>query len=120
MKKYIFLFIICLAATFGYGQQAATTAATTGTMTVQMGYSNVITVTPSGACTFNALGGVIGERCTFIITTSGTSSYVLTWGTNFKAVGTLATGTTTAKKFSVSFVCVDGTIWQETGRTAAM
>lgn len=119
MKKLIFLLLVAFSL-FCNAQQAATTTATTGAITVQMGYSNVITITPTGACTFNATGGVVGERCTFVILTSGASSFTLTWGTNFKAVSTLATGTSTAKRFSVSFICVDGTLWQETGRTAAM
>lgn len=102
----------------GIGAGAATSA-TTGTMTVTMN-TEMITITPTGACTFNGSGGVTGQRITFVVTTSGTSSFVLTWGTNFKSVGTLATGTTTAKIFGVSFLCTNGTQWIETGRTIAM
>lgn len=101
------------------GIDAAATPATTGVMTVTM-TNTVFTITPSGACTFNASGGLAGQSCTFIVTTSGVSSFVLTFGTNFKSIGTLATGTVTAKVFCVSFVCKDGTIWAETGRTVAM
>lgn len=97
---------------------AAATSATTGVMTVNM-TTSVITITPTGACTFNASGGVAGQIITFSITTSGTSSFVLTFGTNFRKVGTLATGTTSARFFSVTFICINGTIWQEIGRTAA-
>lgn len=96
---------------------SAATSATTGTMTVPM-TSSVITITPTGACTFNASGGVAGQVITFSITTSGTTSFVLTWGTNFRKVGTLATGTVSARFFSVSFICINGTIWQEISRTA--
>lgn len=95
----------------------AATSATTGAMTVAMG-EGVRTITPTGACTFNASGGVAGQRCTFSITTSGVSSFTLTWGTNFRKTGTLATGTTSARFFAVSFVCLDGTTWTETARTA--
>jgi hypothetical protein len=98
---------------------AAATSATTGAMTVTMAQS-VQTITPTGACTFNASGGVAGQRCNFIVTTSGTSSFVLTFGTNFKTTGTLTTGTTTAKVFVLSFVCKDGTTWCEASRTVAM
>lgn len=108
-----------LSFTGGGSTGAAATTATTGTMTVTMNTS-VVTITPTGAATFNASGGTMGQRATFIVTTSGTSSFTLTWSTNFKAAGTLATGTTSGKKFSVNFICVDGTTWQETGRTAAM
>ncbi len=98
---------------------SAATSATTGTMTVSM-TTPLITITPSGACTFNASGGAIGQCITFVVTTSGVSSFTLTWGTNFKTTATLATGTTTNKKFAVSFLCLDGTTWVETGRTTAM
>lgn len=100
------------------GSSAATTA-TTGTMTVSMA-TPIITITPSGSCTFNASGGVTGQRVTFVISTSGVSSFTLTWSTNYRTTGTLATGTTTGKIFCVSFLCTNGTQWVETGRTAAM
>lgn len=92
--------------------------ATTGTISVTMD-GGIKTITPSGNCTFNATGGFAGQRITFIITTSGTTSYTLTFGTNFKSVGTLATGTVTAKVFTVSFV-YSGSAWVEEGRTTAM
>lgn len=100
----------------GIGACAATSA-TTGVMTVTM-TAPCITITPTGAATFNASGGVAGQIATFLITTSGTSSFTLTWGTNFRKVGTLATGTVSARFFSVTFLCVNGTIWQEIARTA--
>lgn len=97
---------------------SAATSATTGTMTVNM-TTSMITITPTGACTFNASGGVAGQVITFLVTTSGTTSFVLTFGTNFRKVGTLATGTTSARFFSVTFICINGTTWQEIARTAA-
>ncbi len=103
------------------GISAGATSATTGTMTVTMtsATQNVFTITPTGACTFNASGGKAGASATFIVTTSGASSFVLTWGTNFKTTATLATGVTTAKTFAVNFICTNGTQWIETGRTIA-
>lgn len=98
---------------------AAATPATSGTMSVTMDTA-VKTITPTGACTFNASGGVAGQLVTFAILTSGTSSFTLTWSTNFKVTGTLATGTVSGRRFSVTFRCVNGTLWQEIGRTAAM
>ncbi len=68
---------------------AAATSATTGTMTVTMDTA-VKTITPTGACTFNATGGTAGQTVSFFITTNGASSFVLTWGTNFRKTGTLA------------------------------
>ncbi len=95
----------------------AATSATTGTMTVNM-TTDIITITPTGACTFNASGGRTGRIITFSVTTSGASSFTLTFGTNFRKTGTLATGTTSARFFAVTFRCLDGTIWQEIARTA--
>lgn len=97
----------------------APTTATTGTMSVSM-TTPQITITPTGACTFNATGGQMNQLCSFVVTTSGATSFVLTFGTNFLAQGTLATGTTTAKKFTLLFQNMNGTIWQEVSRTIAM
>lgn len=93
--------------------------ATTGTMTTTLTNVSTVTITPTGSCTFNASGGIAGSDCTFVITTSGTSAFTLTWGTNFKSTGTLSTGTVNAKVFTVSFR-YDGTNWNETARTPAM
>lgn len=54
-----------------------------------------------------------------MILTSGAVSFTITFGSGFKPVGTLATGTTTARVFCISFRS-DGTNLYETGRTAAM
>jgi len=96
------------------------TPATTGVQTLPMAGKSVFTITPTGACTFNATGGFAGQRVSLIITTSGTTAYTMTFGTNFKTAGTLSTGIVTAKVFQVSFTCKDGTLWVEEGRTAAM
>lgn len=85
-------------------------------MTVVMDTA-VKTITPTGACTFNASGGVAGQLCTFEVTTAGTTSFVLTFGTNFRKTGTLATGTVAARFFAVTFRCINGTIWSEIART---
>jgi hypothetical protein len=97
-----------------------TTPATTGTMTLTMTGQRLFTIIPTGTCTFNASGGFAGQVIRMIITTSGTTSYVLTFGTNFKTSGTLSTGTTTAKVFCITFVCQNGTLWVEQSRTTAM
>jgi hypothetical protein len=54
-----------------------------------------------------------------LILTSGASSFTITFGSGFKPTATLATGTTTARVFAVSFIS-DGTNLYETGRTVAM
>jgi hypothetical protein len=47
------------------------------------------------------------------------SSFTITFGSGFKPTATLATGTTTARVFALSFIS-DGTNLYETGRTVAM
>jgi hypothetical protein len=64
-------------------------------------------------------GCVSGQRMVLLVTTSGTTSYTLTFGANFKTTGTLVTGTVTAKVFSIEFV-YNGTSFVEVGRTTAM
>ena len=81
----------------------------------------VLTLTPAQSETINATttNAVKGRIYTLQITTSGTSSYTLTFSTNFKSTGTLATGTTSAKVFEVQFV-FDGSTFNEVSRTTAM
>lgn len=100
-------------------ETTAATSATTGTITVYPGRSRIITCTPSGALTLNASGGKRGQICTFHFTTSGTTAYTITFGTNFRKTATLSTGTTSARYFSVTFLCLDGTVWTEIARTGA-
>lgn len=97
---------------------SAVMAATTGTFSQAMS-SEILTCTPTGAMTINATGGAAGQRITFVFLTSGVTSFTITFNTNFIKTGTLATGTTTARRFCVSWV-YDGSLWLETGRTAAM
>jgi hypothetical protein len=79
------------------------------------------TLTPGESETINAVttGAIPGRTYYLVITTSGTTSMTLTFGTNFKTTGTLATGTTTAKKFVINFI-FDGTTFNEVSRTTAM
>lgn len=60
-----------------------------------------------------------GSRAQTIVLTSGTASYVITFGTGFKPTGTLATGTASAKVFVINWLS-DGVNLYEAGRTAAM
>ena len=79
------------------------------------------TLTPAQSETINGVttGAISGKVYYFVITTSGVSSYTLTFGTNFKTTGTLATGTTSGKVFVISFI-FDGTNFNEVARTTAM
>jgi hypothetical protein len=95
----------------------ALTAGTT--IAVDFNAANVYTLTPAQTETLNASGGITGGYYSIIITTSGTTSRTLTFGTNFKTTATLATGTTSGKVFVITFVC-SGTTFYEVSRTIAM
>ena len=78
------------------------------------------TLTPGQNETINVTGAVTGRLYSLAVTTSGTTSWNLTFGTNFvTASGVLATGTVTAKKFVVLFLAVGTELW-EVARTGAM
>lgn len=93
-------------------------SATTGTVSLDPTTRDIAAVTPTGDVTVNA-STTPAKRLTFIITTSGTTSYNVTFGTNFKSAGVLATGTTTAKVWTVSFIG-DGTTFTEISRTGPL
>jgi hypothetical protein len=76
-------------------------------------------VTPTATATYTTTVPAAGIRCSLIILTSGVTSYTITFGTGFRTTGTLATGTTTARRFVISFIS-DGTTLTEYSRTAAM
>lgn len=100
-----------------FGSSTVTPA--TGTASVDPTVTNVFKVTPTGTLTIDAASAPNGAFIALVVTTSGTSSFVITFGTNFKTTGALATGTVDAKVFTVSFVS-DGTNFNETSRTVAM
>ena len=85
--------------------------------------SNIYTLTPGISPTINMgtiPAGMVGEYITLIITTSGTTSYTITAGTNLKMQGTLVTGITSAKKFVIQFVVESTTSVLEMSRTTAL
>lgn len=53
-----------------------------------------------------------------IIDTIDTNTRTLTFGTNFRSTGTLATGATAARRFVIGFIS-NGLVWTEFTRTAA-
>lgn len=114
------LLTLNFGATFaGYSQSTALVLASSATVTVPS-TNSVITHVPTQSETINfPAATVVGINIWFIVTTSGASSFTLTFGTNTKSQGTLTTGTSTGKVFVVAFIS-DGTNWDETGRTTAM
>jgi hypothetical protein len=95
------------------------TLTTGATVALDFSQGSVFKLTPDQALTINGSNGVIGQRASIVITTSGTTAFVITLGTLFKSTGTLSTGVLNNKRFVLSFV-YDGTNWCEMSRTAAM
>lgn len=88
-------------------------------VTINSALGNFFTLTPAQDATINATTvGLQGQPLFVKVLTSGTSSFTLTFGANFKSTGTLATGTTTAKTFMIQFLS-DGTNYVEVSRTTA-
>lgn len=80
----------------------------------------IFTWSPNEDETINATsGGFPDETITIIIDTINTSTRTLTFGTNFRSTGTLATGGTSARRFVLTFKS-NGLGWSEVSRTAAM
>lgn len=78
------------------------------------------TLVPSMACAINATNIVTGRPVKLFITTSGVTSFVVTFGTGFLSTGTLATGIVTGMHFLVVFnEDGAGTLW-EASRTGPM
>ncbi len=99
-----------------------TAIATTAPATLDASLGQVFSYTPTQSATLNATGvtGVVGSLVYLVVTTSGTTSYTITFGTGFKTTSsTLATGTVTAKVFTITFIS-DGTNLNEVARTTAM
>ena len=84
-----------------------------------LGSNTVVKVTPTANATYTTTVPAAGTHCHILILTSGTTSRTITFGSGFKSVSTLATGTTSARVFSIGWVS-DGVNLYETGRTAAM
>jgi hypothetical protein len=90
-----------------------------GSTAMAFGTNDVVKVTPTANATYTTTVPAAGKQVVLLILTSGTSSRTITFGSGFKPVGTLATGTASGRVFAVSFVS-DGNVLYETGRTAAM
>jgi len=80
---------------------------------------NCFTLTVNQSCTITPSYGIAGQSIFIIIATSGTTSRTITFASPFKTSGTLSTGTSSGKKFVISFV-FDGTNYIEKSRTTAL
>lgn len=91
-------------------------SSTPGATDMGFNTNNVVKKTPTATATYTTTVPPAGTVCNLIISTSGTTSYTITFGTGFSATATLATGTVSGKLYTVNFVS-DGTSLIETGRT---
>lgn len=100
------------------GGALATTTPLDITASVREG--NIIPYTPTQNSTLDATTTpAYGQEIQFVVTTSGVSSFNITFGTNFKSQGVLATGTVSGKVFIVKFIS-DGASYYEVSRSTAM
>ena len=103
----------------GGGQPVGLTVLANDTTAVALATYFNVKLTVTAARTLTTTVPAAGTRCAVVVLTSGTTSRVITFGTGFKPVTTLATGTTSGRVFVVNFIS-DGTNLYEAGRTAAM
>lgn len=89
------------------------------TLALALGVNTSVRLTVTANRTLTTTVPPAGSTRVVLILTAGASSFTITFGTGFKPTGTLATGTTTARVFAISFLS-DGTNLYETGRTIAM
>jgi hypothetical protein len=89
------------------------------TLALVLGVNTSVRLTVTANRTLTTTVPAAGSTRVVLILTTGSSSFTITFGTGFKPVSTLATGTTAARVFAISFLS-DGTNLYETGRTAAM
>jgi hypothetical protein len=83
--------------------------------------TNVWTLVPNATGTLTLGTAIAGQSLYLVVTTSGTTSYTITFAGNIKtATTTLATGTVTAKTFVIQFICSTTTTCYEVSRTAAI
>lgn len=88
-------------------------------VTLDCSGSHHFTWTPDQSATVNASNVVNGQSVYLVITTSGTTDYTITFGTNFKSSGTLATGTTDGAVHVVEFISSGGSL-VEVNRTTGL
>ena len=110
-----------LTAPFTGTAQTQKKATLTPSASISMDCStgSLFTLVPDQNCAITPSNGYEGQVIDLEITTSGTSTYTITFSSPFKTTGTLATGTSNAKKFMLTFV-YDGTNYVERSRTTAM
>jgi len=105
-----------------YATPTALTPSGSITWTPVLG-TNIYTLTPNATGTIamgTIPGGCVGSIVQLVVTTSGSSSYTITFSTNLKSQGTLSTGTSTGMTFVINYLIYSTTSVIEMSRTTAM
>lgn len=103
----------------GPGEAPTFTTLANGATAIGLAANTTAKVTPTANATITTTVPAAGRARYLIILTSGTTSRTITFGTGFKAVGTLATGTVSGRTFVIHFVS-DGSVLIEVSRTVAI
>lgn len=82
-------------------------------------FNDCVQLSPNSSRTLTTTIAPAGQMRQLIILTGGTTSFTITFGTGFKTTGSLATGTTAARRFVFNFIS-DGTRMIELSRTVAI
>lgn len=99
-------------------QSTVTTLGTSGAVSIDPTLGRHFFIQPTGDTTLSMASLPSGGEITLRVGTSGTTSWNITFGTNFKSTGTLATGTVSGKFFMLTFY-TNGSSWYEVSRTTA-
>jgi len=114
---------VLTASTGGTTTWSSTVSAFTtladGTTAMALATNINVQVTPTATATYTTTVPASGTEAKILILTTGATSRTITFGSGFRSTGTLATGTTTARYFMLSFIS-DGSVLVETSRTIAM
>lgn len=97
----------------------ATDLAATGNQELDASGASVFEIAPTADLTLSIANAIRGQRISIVVRQTTTTSRTITFGTGFKATGTLATVTTADRAFVMDFIKgSDGVM--EVSRTAAI
>ena len=95
---------------------AVTTLTPAATVTIDCSLNNVFTLIPNQATSIAAAnvpsGSSTYKEITFIIVTSGTTSYTLTQVSSVIMNGTLSTGTANGKTWTIKYAAINGVLYE--------
>jgi len=90
---------------------------TPNTANINVSAGQLFTLSVTATVTLTITNPVAGAQVFLIITNSGASAKIITFGTNIRGLGTLTTGASGGEVYTINFVC-DGTALYEFARTA--